>query len=94
MENETFPTRSTPDDAAILALSPLDGRYQKTTDPLRSLFSEFGLMRCRAVVEIRWLKHLSTVGIEEFPKLTQSDFGTNIVVFWIYLGGNCVVEAL
>lgn len=43
----------------LTALSPLDGRYHKQTDPLRTYFSEFGLMRYRVLVEIEWLKALS-----------------------------------
>lgn len=43
----------------LTALSPLDGRYHKQTDPLRTYFSEFGLMRYRVLIEIEWLKALS-----------------------------------
>ncbi len=43
----------------LTALSPLDGRYHKQTDPLRTYFSEFGLIRYRVLVEIEWLKALS-----------------------------------
>ena len=43
----------------LTALSPLDGRYAASGDPLRSLFSEFGLIRHRVHVEIEWLLHLS-----------------------------------
>ncbi len=39
----------------LTALSPLDGRYQKKTAELRPLFSEYGLIRHRVLVEIRWL---------------------------------------
>ncbi|MCB1905851.1 MAG: adenylosuccinate lyase [Rhodocyclaceae bacterium] len=46
-------------DAALLALSPLDGRYQPRTGPLRRHFSEFGLIRNRIRVEIEWLKALA-----------------------------------
>ena len=44
---------------ALTALSPLDGRYQSKTAPLRPLFSEYGLIRRRVVVEIRWLLALA-----------------------------------
>ncbi|MBF0131363.1 MAG: adenylosuccinate lyase [Magnetococcales bacterium] len=43
----------------ILALSPLDGRYDSKVAPLRPIFSEFGLIRYRVRVEIEWLKALS-----------------------------------
>jgi adenylosuccinate lyase len=41
------------------ALSPLDGRYYAKVSPLRSTFSEFGLIRLRLHVELQWLKALS-----------------------------------
>ncbi|MEZ0315698.1 MAG: adenylosuccinate lyase, partial [Methylophilaceae bacterium] len=41
------------------ALSPLDGRYQSKVDPLRACFSEYALIRYRALVEVEWLKALA-----------------------------------
>ena len=41
------------------ALSPLDGRYEKSADPLRPYFSEAALIRHRVLVEIEWLKALA-----------------------------------
>ena len=41
------------------ALSPLDGRYQTKLDALRPYFSEFALIKHRALVEVEWLKALS-----------------------------------
>ncbi|MFT6067496.1 MAG: adenylosuccinate lyase [Methylophilaceae bacterium] len=41
------------------ALSPLDGRYQTKLDPLRPFFSEYALIKYRALVEVEWLKALS-----------------------------------
>lgn len=43
----------------LSALSPLDGRYAATTDPLRPIFSEYGLMKARMRVELEWLKALA-----------------------------------
>ncbi|HEX2082387.1 MAG TPA: lyase family protein, partial [Xanthomonadaceae bacterium] len=40
---------------ALLALSPLDGRYAGKVDALRPVFSEYGLIRARIRVEIEWL---------------------------------------
>jgi adenylosuccinate lyase len=48
-----------PEDASLLAISPLDGRYQNKLDDLRSYVSEFGLIRYRVHVEIRWLEALA-----------------------------------
>ena len=43
----------------LTAVSPIDGRYGSKTERLRSVFSEFGLIRYRVMVEVRWLQHLS-----------------------------------
>ena len=43
------------------ALSPLDGRYQTKLDALRPYFSEYALIKHRALVEVEWLKALTAV---------------------------------
>lgn len=43
----------------IAALSPLDGRYAKSVEALRPVFSEYGLIRARVRVELSWLKALA-----------------------------------
>ncbi len=45
------------------ALSPLDGRYEKETAPLRDYFSEFAFFRDRARLELDFLSALSKIGI-------------------------------
>ena len=56
--------------APLHALSPLDGRYCGKVADLRPIFSEFGLIRLRVLVEIRWLQTLAaTPGIEEVAPL-------------------------
>ncbi|MCB1957742.1 MAG: adenylosuccinate lyase, partial [Rhodocyclaceae bacterium] len=55
-------------DFPLLALSPLDGRYQAKLEALRAHFSEFGLIRNRIRVEIEWLKALAaSTEIAEVP---------------------------
>ncbi len=44
---------------AIKALSPVDGRYCEKVNELRNIFSEYGLIRYRILVEVRWLQRLS-----------------------------------
>jgi adenylosuccinate lyase len=44
---------------SLNAISPIDGRYGSKTAPLREIFSEYGLIRFRVVVEIRWLQKLA-----------------------------------
>jgi adenylosuccinate lyase len=39
----------------LTALSPLDGRYAAKVEALRPIFSEYGLMHRRVLVEVRWL---------------------------------------
>ncbi len=54
--------------ASLTALSPLDGRYASKAEPLRPIFSEFGLMHRRVHVEIHWLLALGAQpGIVELP---------------------------
>ncbi len=54
----------------LTAISPIDGRYGAKTDALRPIFSEYGLIRHRVVVEVRWLQALAAhEGISEVPAL-------------------------
>jgi adenylosuccinate lyase len=54
--------------ASLTALSPLDGRYASKVEPLRPIFSEYGLMHRRVQVEIHWLLALAEhPGIVELP---------------------------
>jgi adenylosuccinate lyase len=43
----------------LTAISPADGRYSEKVSALRSVFSEFGLIRYRVLVEVRWLQMLA-----------------------------------
>lgn len=43
----------------LLALSPADGRYADKVTALREIFGEYGLIRYRVLVEIRWLQCLA-----------------------------------
>jgi len=50
----------------LTALSPVDGRYADKTAVLRPIFSEYGLIRFRVLVEVRWLQRLAAhAGIAE-----------------------------
>ena len=67
------------------ALSPLDGRYQSKVDPLRAYFSEYALIKHRALVEVEWLKALAALPeIEEvkaFSKETIKELDDAIANF-------------
>lgn len=54
--------------SALTAVSPIDGRYGDKVTALRSIFSEFGLLKFRVTVEVRWLQKLAACqGIAEVP---------------------------
>ncbi|MCC9003817.1 MAG: adenylosuccinate lyase, partial [Candidatus Competibacter sp.] len=57
---------------ALTAISPIDGRYADKTADLRPIFSEYGLIHHRVLVEVRWLQALARhPGIPEVPPLSQ-----------------------
>jgi len=59
--------------SSLTAISPIDGRYGNKTKALRNLFSEFGLIRYRVLVEIRWLQFLATCPeIAEVPTFSAN----------------------
>ncbi len=58
--------------SALTALSPIDGRYGDKTTELRTIFSEYGLLKYRVQVEVRWLQKLaSEADIVEVPALSE-----------------------
>lgn len=57
---------------SLTAISPIDGRYGSKTEDLRLIFSEYGLIRHRVLVEIRWLQALAKhEAIKEVPALSK-----------------------
>lgn len=54
-----MPATLSDDHDSLLAISPLDGRYKNKLDDLRPIVSEFGLIKSRVHVEIRWLEALA-----------------------------------
>ena len=58
--------------STLTAISPVDGRYASKVALLRPIFSEFGLIRYRVQVEVRWLEALADhPGIPEVPALAE-----------------------
>ena len=54
--------------SSLTAVSPVDGRYAGKTQALRPIFSEYGLIRARVLVEVRWLQRLAAhAAIPEVP---------------------------
>jgi adenylosuccinate lyase len=61
---------------SLTALSPVDGRYADKTSALRNTLSEYGLIRFRVLVEVRWLQTLAAEpAIREVPTLTDRASG-------------------
>ena len=57
----------------LRALSPTDGRYSEKVNDLRDVFSEYGLIRFRVLVEVRWLQCLADEpGIEEVGPISSA----------------------
>lgn len=52
--------------SSLTAVSPVDGRYAGKTQALRPIFSEYGLIRFRVMVEVRWLQRLAA-----HPEITE-----------------------
>ena len=68
--------------SSLRALSPADGRYADKVNSLRDIFSEFGLIRFRVLVEVRWLQCLadeSEIGELKPPSSVMKDVLNNIV---------------
>ena len=58
--------------STLKALSPADGRYADKVHDLRGIFSEYGLIRFRVLVEVRWLQCLADEpGVPELTPLTS-----------------------
>ena len=56
---------------SLTAISPIDGRYAAKTADLRPVFSEYGLIYHRLLVEVRWLQCLSQqADITEVPEFS------------------------
>jgi len=54
--------------SSLTAVSPVDGRYGDKVSALRAIFSEYGLLKFRVQVEVRWLQKLATCAeIKEVP---------------------------
>ena len=58
---------------ALTAISPVDGRYGSRTVELRDIFSEFGLIKYRVTVEVRWLQQMAGIAGIAGVALSQID---------------------
>ena len=66
----------------LTSISPIDGRYSAKTGPLKAIFSEYGLIKYRLLVEVSWLEAMSKNSqISEVPEfsLKSKNVLSNIV---------------
>jgi adenylosuccinate lyase len=64
------------DLSALTAIAPVDGRYADKVSELRPIFSEYGLIRFRVEVEVRWFEALAaTDALPELPPLSDEARG-------------------
>lgn len=59
--------------SSLTAVSSVDGRYAGRTSGLRNIFSEYGLIRYRVIVEVRWFQALAASDdIPQIPALSKT----------------------
>ena len=58
--------------SSLTAISPVDGRYARLTKGLRDSFSEYGLIKHRVEVEVRWFQFMSNHlnNLDQVPRLS------------------------
>mmetsp|Transcript_23746 Transcript_23746/g.32695 ORF Transcript_23746/g.32695 Transcript_23746/m.32695 type:complete len:542 (+) Transcript_23746:87-1712(+) len=80
-----------PSLSELTAVSPLDGRYGPKAKELRNVFSEYGLIRYRTLVEVRWLQYLAS--LEGVPEVAPFSAETQQVLEDL-LDGFCEADAM
>jgi adenylosuccinate lyase len=61
-------------DHRLMAISPVDGRYGKTTEELTAFFSEYALIKYRVYIEIEYFIELCKIPLKELKDLNKKDF--------------------
>lgn len=59
----------------LTAISPVDGRYRRATEPLADYFSEQALIRYRAMVEIEYFIALCEIPLPQLADFPKDQFG-------------------
>jgi adenylosuccinate lyase len=80
---------------ALTAISPIDGRYFDKTNDLSPIFSEFGLIKYRVLIEVKWLQAMSEIdGIAEVPAFSQvaSEFLADIATHFSLVDAQAVKD--
>ncbi|SHE21164.1 Adenylosuccinate lyase [Bathymodiolus brooksi thiotrophic gill symbiont] len=79
----------------LTAISPIDGRYFDKTEVLSAIFSEFGLIKYRVLIEVKWLQAMAdNAGILEVPAFSveASQFLTDIVTNFSFTDAQAVKD--
>ncbi len=58
----------------LLAVSPVDGRYSRQTEPLREYFSEYALIKYRVRIEIEYFIALCQIPLPQLADFDNSKF--------------------
>jgi len=66
-------------DQGLLSISPIDGRYYKKTSSFRKYFSEFACIKYRIIIELRYLKFLSTYKVIKILSLKEKKLFDQII---------------
>ena len=59
---------------ALMAVSPIDGRYRKQVEDLSQYFSEYALIKYRVRVEIEYFIALCELPLEQLKSFPAADF--------------------
>jgi adenylosuccinate lyase len=63
---------NTPEITALTAISPIDGRYRKTTETLADYFSEYALIRYRLRVEVEYFLALCRIPLPQLEEIDEA----------------------
>lgn len=69
---------NTPEITALTAISPIDGRYRKTTEALANYFSEYALIRYRLRVEVEYFLALCRIPLPQLEGVNESAIAQNL----------------
>ncbi len=69
---------NTPEITALTAISPIDGRYRKTTEALADYFSEYALIRYRLRVEVEYFLALCSIPLPQLKNIDETSIASTL----------------
>jgi len=69
---------NTPDLTALTSISPIDGRYRKTTEVLADYFSEYALIRYRLRVEVEYFLALCRIPLPQLEEIDEPSISVSL----------------